>query len=264
MALVGFRMFLGAPILAVLAGVFSRPLPSRRDLLALAGLGFLGIAANQICFAEGLFLAGPVNTVILSVIIPVTTLIIATVFRRERPRPTQVAGIIVAFVGAAVLVRAERLDFSNALTAGSLLLLCNASFYSAYMVFSRPLIARLGALPVVAWTFIFGAIEALPLTVPAALDVAWASLPAWVWGSLAFIVVGPTVLGYWVNAFALKTLTASVVAVYVLLQPAIGSVAAWAFLDTPITARTLIAGAIIFAGVALASGFLARRRKPIR
>jgi drug/metabolite transporter (DMT)-like permease len=103
MALVGFRMLVGAPILAVLAGVFARPLPSRRDFLALAGLGFLGIATNQICFAEGLFLAGPVNTVILSVIIPVTTLIIATAFRYERPRRAQVVGIVVAFVGAAIL-----------------------------------------------------------------------------------------------------------------------------------------------------------------
>ncbi|MBI3073276.1 MAG: DMT family transporter [Deltaproteobacteria bacterium] len=261
LALVGFRMLLGAPILLVFAGVLTRPLPAARDLLALALLGLSGIALNQIFFAEGLLRAGPVNAAILAVIIPVSTLIISTAFRHERPRRAQVIGIVVAFLGAAVLVRAERLDFSNTETVGSLLLLCNSPFYSAYLVFSRPLIARLGALPVVAWAYIFGAIEALPFTAPAVLDVAWTSLPVWAWASLAYILVGPTIVGFWLNAYALKTVTASVVAVYVLLQPVIGSFAAWVFRDSPITVRTLLAAAVILAGVALASGIIGRRAR---
>ncbi|MEM7679243.1 MAG: EamA family transporter, partial [Myxococcota bacterium] len=68
-ALIGFRTLVGGPLLFLLLSS-SRRWPSRQDLLALAALSTLGIVGNQLLYAEGLKRAGPINAVVMIVIVP--------------------------------------------------------------------------------------------------------------------------------------------------------------------------------------------------
>lgn len=252
-ALIGFRLALGAPILALAAGLPWRPLPSRRDLALLALMAALGIGVNQLLFAEGLHRSDPVNASVSILLLPALTLAIATAFRQERPTPLRLVGVVIALAGGALLVHVERLDLGDRLLVGNLLLLGNVSAYAAFLVLARPVLQRVGALQGMAWAFVLGGIEALPFTLRPSLAVAWLDLPASAWATLAFVLVGPTLGTYALNAWALRRAQSSVVAAYTNLQPAIAVLSTWLVLGTVPSARTTLAALVIAVGVTLSS-----------
>lgn len=248
-ALVGIRTLVGAPLLLLGAGLARAPRPRWADLPALAGLAFLGISLNQILYAEGLRRAGAVNAVVLTALIPVITLLVGVALGREAPPWSRRLGIVAASAGVWLLVGAERFELSSERTVGNLLILANTTSYALYLVLARPTIARLGPLGAIGWIFFFGALEALPFTGPALLATSWAALtPAAAW-ALAFIVVGPTVGTYFLNAYALRSAPSSLVATYIGLQPLVGALGSAVFLGEPPTARTMVAAVVIIGGV---------------
>lgn len=254
-ALIGLRTLLAAPILLLM---FRPGLPARRHLPALLALGLLGVAANQLLFTEGLKRCGPIDAAILTLLIPAQTLLIARLVGQEHPTPRRMLGVFVALGGALALVQPERLLTAGAASTdtrwlGDLLVILNTASYAAYLVFARRTAQAMGSAAMVSWVFVFGALEALPLTAPAlaALDVA--AIPAWGWGSLAFIVLGATVGTYALNAWALARAESSLVAVYIYLQPLVSATAAWFALREPLTPRAVVAGLIIATGVSLST-----------
>ena len=259
-ALIGYRTFIGGPLLFASISAW-RPWPSLRDGFALAVLAFFGITANQLLYAEGLKRAGPINALVLIIVIPASTLVLGTLLGRERPNLRRALGVAVAILGVMVLVRAERLDTSSETFVGNLLILGNTTSYALYLVLAKPVIARVGALNTVGWVFLFGALEALPWTAPAVASTDWSSLAPATWIALAFIVAGPTIGTYFLNAYALKYVDASVVAIFVGLQPMIGALGAWIVLGEVPTSRTAVAAMIIIAGVLLASGRVGRTKE---
>lgn len=260
-ALIGFRTLLGAPIVLLVAQPWRRPHTAAADVAKLAGLAFLGITANQLLFVHGLELAGPVNAVILATLIPALTMLFATLGRREDPSARRVLGIAVALAGAALLAEVERFDLTSGKLIGSLLILGNTSCYAAYLVLAGPVIARTGTLRAVSWVFLFGALEALPWTAAPTVATDWASLPTPAVGWLLFILIGPTVGTYVLNAYALRRVESSVVAVFIYLQPLVGAVAAHLILGAVVSTRAVIAGLVICAGVFLATHRAATLRR---
>jgi drug/metabolite transporter (DMT)-like permease len=80
---------------------------------------------------------------------------------------------------------------------------------------------------------------------------------------VSYIVVGPTVLAYYLNVYALNQVESSVVSVFVYLQPVLTAVlATWLLHERP-SARLLPAGLLIFAGVSVTvwAGRRARARR---
>lgn len=250
-ALVGVRLAIGAPLLALVAGLHRERPPPWRDLLGLAGLGALGISVNQLLFVGGLARSGPVNASVAVLLIPPFTVGAALLLRRERFVPLRAAGVVIALVGGALLVGAERFDPTR--LAGNAMLVGNTASYGVYLVLARPMIARLGSLRTVAWVMLLGGVEALPFTIADTLAIPWSTLSPGVWGSIAFVVLGPTVLTYLLNAWALARAESSLVAIYVYAQPPIAALAAWWLLGILPEPRTLFAGAIIVVGLALAT-----------
>jgi drug/metabolite transporter (DMT)-like permease len=159
-------------------------------------------------------------------------------------------------VGAALMLKIERFDFHDRVVVGNAMLIANITAYALYIVGARAVVTRLGSLRTMAWVFLFGALEALPLTLPAMNRVHWLSLPGWAVAALAFILFGATLGTYLLNAYALKRVASSTVAVYVYVQPIVASLAAWVFLGTLPTSRSLIAGVVIVIGVALSTDVL--------
>jgi drug/metabolite transporter (DMT)-like permease len=250
-ALVGIRLALGAPILALVARLHREKLPAVSELLRLAGLGALGISVNQLLFVGGLSRSGPVNASIAVLLIPPFTVGAAVLLRRERFVWFRALGVAVALVGGAMLVGAERFDGSR--LVGNLMLVGNTASYGVYLVLARETVAKLGALRTVAWVMVLGGLEALPFTLAPTFAVDWAALPPEAWAAVAFVVLGPTVLTYLLNAWALGRAPSSLVAAYVYAQPPIAALASWWLLDILPGGRVVLAGAIIVVGLALAT-----------
>ena len=84
----------------------------------------------------------------------------------------------------------------------------------------------------------------------------WSAIPASAWLILAFVIAGPTVGAYLLNAWALARAESSLVAAYTYLQPFLTAVLAYLILHETIGPTALMAAVVIFAGV-----WLAGRRK---
>ncbi len=251
-ALVGFRLLLGAPLLALIAGVPWSRVPPLRDLAALAVLAAFGTTINQLLFVEGLSRAGPINASLMVLLVPAFAMLFGAVLGIERATRRRVIGALIAFAGAALLTHVERFDLADQKIVGDLMLTGNTASYALYLVLARPVLERVGSLRSMAWVFVFGALETLPFTARSVARTHWTALPGWALGSLAFILIGATILTYLLNAYALRRAESSLVAVYIYVQPVVAAFGSWLVLGLVPTPRTLVAAAVIAFGVAIA------------
>jgi drug/metabolite transporter (DMT)-like permease len=215
-----------------------------REKLALLGLSALGITFNQTLFLVGLKLTSSTAAALMSVTIPIITAGLAVAMRIERPSVALGLGLSLAVVGIVCLTGVKSID------RGVVVLIINALCYSSYLVLSRRLIQKLGALTVVTWLFVFGALSLAPFGVPALV----ANAPHWSARTIAlvaYIVAMPSIVAYLANAWALARATPSLVTIYVSVQPILAALLAWVQLGTPLTKQLAVAGAFILAGVAV-------------
>lgn len=232
------------------------------DYARLALYGLLGVAANQLLYITALTLTTATAAQTLIATGPALTLLVAIALRRESATAAKWAGIALAASGALFLVGAE-LGSGQAL--GNLLVVLNVACFSVYLVISRDMLQRYHPLTVITWVFVFGAMAILPWG-------AWALVrdggghSTTMWAALAWIILVPSVAAYYLNIWALQRVEASVVSVFIYLQPVLTALLAVPILGERISARLIPAGLLIFAGVALTgwAGRAARRRADAR
>jgi drug/metabolite transporter (DMT)-like permease len=238
----------GASAIADVRALVARPREpmAARDLPALAVYALFGIVANQLLFIEGLARSTATNAVVIGASIPVFTVGVAVALNRERATARKLAGLAVALAGALGIVGADRFDAGR--IVGNLLIVANSLSFAIYLVISRTLLARYRTLTVVAWTFLFGALGVLPFG-GAPLVASAGSLHARTWLALAYIVALPTIGTYFLNAYALKRAPASLVAVYIYVQPVVGALLAAAILGERPSPATAAGAALIAVGI---------------
>lgn len=248
-AVTAWRISIGAAALLIFAFVACgrRALPQRRDLGRLFLCALLGVVFNMALFLEGLKRSTAVDTALLLPLIPVFTAIVAIALRQERFDRVRALGMALAFVGASLLLlgRGGGLDSSH--TVGNLLVIANEVCYAIYLVIARPLLSRYPPLVVVAWVFGLS-VWAVPLLLIGAAPFP-ADAAAQSWWSLLYIVIGPTILTYLLNVFALARVSASTTASFIFIQPAITVVASQLWLREPLPENMLLSSALTFAGV---------------
>jgi drug/metabolite transporter (DMT)-like permease len=227
--------------------------PARRDLWRLGLYSLLGVLLNQFLFVKGLSLSTVVNAALLGTAIPVFTLLVGAVLGRERLTARTTLGTAIAAAGVVYLIDPLRADFTGGTAAGNLLLVLNTAFYGAYIALSQEVFRRYGSLTALTWVFALGSLVAVPI---GGFNLAGASLGAagvFVWLTVLYIILVPTVGAYYLNAWALERVPPSTVAVYTYLQPLVAFVAAPLALgpEEGPRAGTWVAAALIFAGVAV-------------
>ncbi|HEX2190349.1 MAG TPA: DMT family transporter [Longimicrobiaceae bacterium] len=232
---------------------------TRGDYLRLALYAVLGVVANQLLYITALTLTTATAAQMLQTAGPAITLLAAILLGKEGSSRGKWAGIALAGAGALYLVG---LDLTGGSGVGNLLALLNVVCYSAYLVVSRDLVRRYHPLTVITWVFVFGVAGIAPWGLPGLLAERGA-VSAGTWAALAWIVVLPTVLAYYLNVWALKRVESSVVSVYVYLQPVGTALLAGPVLGERLSPRLIPAAALIFAGVALTAwtGRVAKRRR---
>jgi drug/metabolite transporter (DMT)-like permease len=223
----------------------------RRDLGWLILCSMLGVALNQLLFVKGLSLTTAINAVLITATIPAFTLVVSILLRYDRISWKRSLGIILAAGGVIYLVDPLRADFSAHTTIGNLLIVTNSLGYAFYMVLSKDLFKRYGALNVITWVFLISSIITVPIGIFGLNGEHLNNVPAAVWLRIAYIIVVPTAGAYYLNAWALTRVSPSTVATYIYLQPLIAFGLAPLFLGERLNSRTVIACVLIFAGVGL-------------
>jgi drug/metabolite transporter (DMT)-like permease len=236
----------------------------RADVPRLVLFGLLGVSFNQVLFILGLSMTTAINTTVLTATIPVFTVAIAVLLRRERLTARGALGIALAGAGAFALLNAQRFAWGSASFRGDVLLLANCTSYSLYLVLSRPVLAHYRVATFTAAVFRYGAVLIVLLALPDLRRFEPGAVPAAAWACLAGVILLCTVVPYLLNSWALARTHASRVAFYVFLQPLISTILAILVLDEALTAKTVWAALLILAGLAvsIARGRLSARPLP--
>ncbi|MEJ7862224.1 MAG: DMT family transporter [Pyrinomonadaceae bacterium] len=252
LAIVGFRVA-GAALAFYTLQKFrgNLRLDKRSHYFYFALFSFFGVIFNQLLFFKGLSLTTATNTSLLAVMIPVFAIIVSVIIKNDTLSWQKIVGIIVAAGGVVYLIDPTNASFSSATTQGDILIILNSMSYATYVAISKKLITHYGALKSIAWLFLFASVVNVPvglfyLQTVELSEVAFAS-----WAALAAIVIFPTILAYYWNTWALARVEPSVVAVYIYLQPLIGTFLAIFVLGEDWKPRIFVAMILIFAGVFL-------------
>lgn len=251
-SLVAVRITGAALALALLQRRLTPLLQMRsKDIVLLTACSLLGIVGNQFLFVKGLSLTTVINAEILSTTIPVYALSISILLRYERWSFKSVGGMLIAAAGVLYLINPTRADLTTQTTTGNILILINSFLYAIFIVISKSLYERYGALNVITWIFVVGSLITIPVGIYSLQQENLQAIDASVWVALAFIILLPTVGAYYLNAYALTRVSPSTVAIYIYLQPLMAFGFAPLLLGEKWNYRTIVAALLIFLGVAL-------------
>jgi len=251
-SLVSIRIFGAAVVFTLLQRKVGelRELPWR-VLAWLLVSSLLGISINQFVFVKGLSLTTAINATLLITTIPVSTLVCSIALGYDKASLRHFLGLALAAAGVIYLVDPWRADFTGKTTLGNLLLIASSFSYGAYIAVSRNLFRRYGALTVITWMFQIAALVAIPIAA-----FSWSTQGVGVPSpglvlAVIYIILFPTVGSYYLNSWAITRVSPSVVAVYIYLQPLMAFGLAPLLLGESLNSRTILACALIFAGVAV-------------
>jgi drug/metabolite transporter (DMT)-like permease len=262
-----YRVF-GATALFWLVHTFiSKEKIQRADLPRFIIAAIFGVAMNQLLFFNGLSLTSPVNASVIMTSNPVLVLLASALILKEAITPTRLFGISLGIIGALGLITlpillgySER-EWTEGDPLGDAMILGNALSYGIYLVTVKPLMAKYEAMTVIKWVFTFGCIIVFPFGIEQALEVDWVNMPTPILWGVAYVVICVTFLVYFLNVFAMKTVSPSVVSAYIYLQPVLaGSLSVFLGYEKLHWIKVL-AAACIFTGVYLVS--IRKKKAPL-
>ena len=227
--------------------------PGRRDLLSLAGVGLVGVGANNVAFTHGVSMTTASETALIYAAVPIWGILLGLALGLERPTPWGILGVCLAFLGVAVVVYGGLTGSTSLL--GNLLVVVATVCWGSYAVLSQPLLRRYSPLVVASYTMLFGGLGALPLALPGFLDAGWAGAGTVTWVALAYSTLLVAAFGFWAWQRGVSRVGANRVLIYQYLITLVGVAAGVLLLGESLTANKVLGGVIILLGV-----YLARRR----
>src|SRR5918996_882447 len=220
------RLVLAAGCLALVVSVRGGRLPQREDLPRILLSGLLGMALYQLLLnlGERDVDAGVASLLILTA--PIHSALLAMVLLREPVPARRWSGILTAFAGAALIALTDSGD--RRLSVGALFVLVAAIAHGSYHVVHKPLLQRYSGLEVATYATCAGALLALPLAPSVPHEISGASLAAT--GSVVFLAVVPSALGFATWAYALARLPVAQATASLYLAPVVAIGLGWLLL----------------------------------
>lgn len=248
------RVVAGLILFAIFHQIFIKEKVKKKDWPLFILCGFLGMAFNQLCFFKGLKLTNPINGGIIMTLMPIMVLISAAFLLKEKVTSQKVVGVLLGTAGALILVLAgEDISALSSQSIGDILILVNAASFGIYLVVAKLLMRDYHPITVVRWGYFFGFLFVLPFGWNEFSQVEWTLIPNNVLLAIGYVLLFTTFLAYLFNAFALKSLNATTVAIYVYLQPIFATLIALSFGRDSLTSDKIFSALLVFIGVYLVS-----------
>ncbi|NQU66230.1 MAG: DMT family transporter [SAR324 cluster bacterium] len=170
---------------------------SFKEVIVLMVVGLTGVTLFQGAWAFGLNLTSASKASILVTTSPIFAALIS-VLRGNRPSLLSWCGILIAFLGVAVVINNSLTEIT--MGAGTItgdLLIIGASFmWAVYTFVSAPIVSRRGPILVSAWSMLFGAIILAVVGIPAFSAQNWSMVPMEGWIAWAFTAIFGAALGF--------------------------------------------------------------------
>src|SRR5262245_19428926 len=256
LSIAAWRLALAALILAplVLAGHRAElaRLGKREWLLAAAAGAFL--AAHFAAWILSLEYTTVASSVALVTTNPIWIGVASWLLFRERLPRLMVLAIALAIAGSAVVFLAdggEAAPGGSAPALGNLLALVGSLTICGYLLIGRGLRRSISLVPYIGIVYAAAAICLVGLALAAGAPLGGFTGASWF--LLVALAIGPQLLGHSSFNWALKYLSATLIALAILGEPVGSTVLAWWLLDEPVGAVKLGGMALLLTGIFLAA-----------
>lgn len=221
-AVTSYRM-IGACLLFWTVSLFCpRERVAPRDMLWLLFASIFGIQFNQILYLWGLSLTSPIDASIIATVVPVLTMVLATLFLREPITWLKSGGVFLGCAGALILIlmSAQGTDHTSSVT-GNLLCIVSTISYAIYLTAFRNVIVKYSPITTMKWMFLFAALTSAALYHRQLLAVDYAELSPQTWAGIGYAVIGATFISYMMVPIGQRVLRPTVVSMYNYIQPVV-------------------------------------------
>lgn len=218
------RLLFATPMFWILKSFVLKERVAKSDMLRLMLCGLLGAAANQLLFFHGINLTSPVDASIIMTAVPVIVLVFSAFLLKERITKQKLLGIAIGGIGALALILYGNKASGTSSLLGNLFIFLNATSYSLYLVFVKPLMKKYKALTVVSWVFLFGFLFTFPVGIGDFINTDFSGFTLNTYLVVSFVVLFTTFFAYLFNIYSLSHVSPSVTSSYIYLQPLISFV----------------------------------------
>lgn len=228
---------------------------ARNDLIAIGGLGFIGVTVHQLLQVSGQALSEASTAALLASTAPAIIVLLGAIFLKERLGLRQTMGVFLATAGAIVVSTGGLptwLNQEQLLKPGSLFILLSAIIWAVYSILNRVVGADRSPLVTASGMMLVGAFFCVPIWI---LQEGWIELGKLTfstWVNLAVIGILCTGLAHLLYTRALQRTPASDLAAIQNIEPLIAIIAAAILLGEKIQPALITGGILILAGLFLA------------
>lgn len=223
-----------------------------KDLLRLAGAGFLGLFMPQLTFLHAIAHTTPVDLSVMSTTTPIFTMFVAAIFLKEPITWKKAFGVALSFGGILWLILQSTFGGNGASETEPIgIAFCFANYivFALYLGTCRKLIARYSVVTSMKWMFLVSFIISIPFTVPHLPSTDFMAVPSYVWWEIGFMIIFSTFIAYYLIPVGQKRIRPTLVSMYGYLQPIIAiAVAIWTGMDR-LTFTKILAAILVFTGV---------------
>lgn len=233
----------------------------RGDWLRLFLGGAVGLFLFIFLFVKSLKYGNPIDISIIMTLPPVFVILIGVIFLHRRPSLIEYIGVVVSFIGAAIVILEGghgHAGSDNLL--GDLLAVASTLCYAFYLVILEKPTATYKPITMLRWVFLFAALPALFLVPGMQHEPIVHTSEAIPWIEIIFILACPTFLAYFLVQPAEKRIGSELVSLYQYLLPVFATISAVFMLGTKLRWLQVVAMVVIVIGMIL-TNIGKRRRK---
>lgn len=218
----------GGAILMWLASIFIKCSKILKgDWLKLILGGAIGLFLFIFLFILSLKYGNPIDISIIMTLPPIFVMLIGVIFLKQRPSWVEYLGVVISFIGAAIVILdgGKGHSGSNNLL-GDILAIVSTICYAFYLVILEGPTKTYKPITMLRWVFLFSAIPALVLIPFATHQPIFHTREAVPWIEIAFILFCVTFIAYFLVEPAIKFIGSELVAIYQYLLPVFATISA--------------------------------------
>ena len=231
--------------------IFWTPEPiTRRDWLAIAGLGIVGHFFYQYFFIGGLALTSVANSSLMLAATPVVIAILSAALGYDRVAPLHWVGAALSLTGIYIVV-GHGMSLGAQSLRGDLMMFGSVACWAIYTLGSRPLMERHSPVGVTGLSMAIGTVLYVPVMLPRMIATDWAQVSSRTWMALIYSALFALCVAYTIWYVAVRSIGSARTSVYSNIVPIVAMLTAVVFLGERLTGARLLGAACVLIGVAL-------------
>jgi drug/metabolite transporter (DMT)-like permease len=227
---------------------------ARGDYPRVVFLSLSGVTLYYLLQHYGIMYTNATEAAILISLSPIFMGVISWAMLGEPLRPAAVAGLVIATVGAGLVITKGDYDFlRSGSLAGNLLILLTAVSWAFYSVYGKKLLGKYSAKTLITYTTLIGTAALAPFTIGEIKNSQAFSLSWLGWVNLLYLGGLASVYGYLAWYRALARLPSLTVGSYLYFRPLLTGIFAALLLNEAVGVCEVAGGVLIIGGTYLAA-----------